>query len=114
MVSYSDPVENDTNGWIDLKVEQTQSRDGTEVPFKLFANRFKSSSQDCGDFIHDPLAVMRDAPELQGLGIDDTWKVTTFILNHHNTLSATHLHAMAAVNSEQQTIGLTLVKKQGS
>jgi hypothetical protein len=57
---------------------------------------------------------MRDAPELQGLGIDDTWKVTTFILNHHNTLSATHLHAMAAVSSEQQTIGLTLVKKQGS
>ena len=30
--------------------------DDTEIPFKLVANRFKSSSAASDEFIHDPLA----------------------------------------------------------
>ena len=91
-----------------------ESRDGTEVPFKLFANRFKSSSPDCEAFIHDPLAVMSGTREFQELGVTPDWKVITLVLNHHQTLSATHLYVKAAVNGEEQTVGVTLVKKRNS
>ena len=101
--------------WIRVNVSDlAPPEDNTGVPFTLVACRFKSSSPDCEAFIHDPLKVMREAPELQALGLTGDWKVTTLVLNHHETLSATHLHVLAAVAPEDQTIGLTLVKKRNS
>jgi len=40
--------------------------------------------------------------------------VTTFIVNHHRTLSVKHVYAMAASSSAEQTVGLTIYKKDGS
>ena len=37
--------------------------------------------------------------------------MTTHIVNHHQTLSATHLYAMVTANSNETSVGVTLVKK---
>ncbi len=109
--------DNDTAGWSEIDVSRLAPGDNTGVPFRLVVNRFKSSSPDSEDFIHDPLGALTraqgsDSSFLEGVGLDDSWKVTTLVLNHHQTLSATHLHAMAAVDEDEKTIGLTLVKKR--
>ena len=110
------PVENDTHGWVELIVEDLDPGDGTGVPYRLIVNRFKSSSPDSEDFIHDPLGALIRAQGTEGLlpGLELTqdWTVTTLVLNHHQTLSATHLHAMAAVDEDEKTVGVTLVKKR--
>lgn len=107
-------VDNDTNGWIELDVSGLQSKDGTDIPFRLIANRFKSSSPESESFIHDPLRALIWAQEtersLEGFGLTADWKVTTQVVNHHRTLSATHLYALATVDSDEETVGVTLVK----
>ena len=78
------------------------------------ANRFKSSSEASEDFIHDPLGVLIQAETdgaISGLGLSREWKVTTHVVNHHQTLSATHLYAMVTANSARRSVGVTLVKK---
>ena len=108
---------NDTNGWIEIdEVSKLQSLvDQSPIPFRLFANRFKSSSPDSEDFIHDPLGVLIQAETngvIQGLGLNrDKWTVTTHVVNHHQTLSATHLYALVTANSDESSVGVTLVKK---
>ena len=98
--------------WVPIDLSTLDPLDGTGVPFDLVVNRFKSSSQDCEDFIHDPLTVMQSAPELERFGLNEgEWKVTTLVVNHHRTLSATHLHVLAAIDNEEKTVALTLVKK---
>ena len=108
--------ENDTAGWSEIDVSRLAPSDNSGVPFRLVVNRFKSSSQDSEDFIHDPLAALikaqGDERLLEGLELTSEWRVTTLVLNHHQTLSATHLNVVAAVNSEEQTVGVTLVKKR--
>ncbi len=104
--------ENAGKAWEQIDVSTLDPQDGTGVPFNLVVNRFKSSSQDCEDFIHDPLTVMRAARELDEFGLNEgDWKVTTLVLNHHQTLSATHLHVLAAIADDEKTVALTLVKK---
>ena len=61
------PVENDTHGWIEIDVSPLDPGDDTGVPFRLVANRFKSSSSDSEDFIHDPLSVLIQAQRAEGL-----------------------------------------------
>jgi hypothetical protein len=110
-----EPVENNTHGWIELDISELDPLDDTSpVPFRLVANRFTSSSPDSEDFIHDPLTALQQAQQNEGIleGLDLTgWKVTTHIINHHQTLSARHLYAMAAVDQDEQAVGVTLVKK---
>jgi len=67
-------------------------------------------------FLHDPLKVLlRDPPPgLQGpYEIDDEWKVTTCVVNHHRTLSRIHLIATAAVAPAEKTVALTFYKQPG-
>ena len=54
-----------------------------------------------------PLLVDTDI----GGDIDDTWAVSTFVVNHQRTLSFTHLYAVVAVDKNDSTVGVTLVKK---
>jgi hypothetical protein len=111
--------DNDTSGWIELQeISQLKSvvdqSEQAEIPFRLFANRFKSSSQDSEDFIHDPLGVLIQAETdgaITDLGLSREWKVTTHVVNHHQTLSATHLYSLVTANSTESSIGVTLVKK---
>lgn len=110
-----EPVDNDTNGWVELDISALRPRDGTEIPFRLIANRVKSSSPECERFIHDPLGALLEAQAtdkaLQALQLTRDWRVTTIVVNHHHTLSGTHLYMMAAVNPDEQTVGITLVKR---
>lgn len=109
--------EDQTNGWIqvDLSALDPDRGNGEVVPFRVVANRFKSSSLDSEKFIHDPLQALQDAQVNEGIleGLDLTgWTVSTFVVNHHQTLYAKHLYAMASVNPDDQTVGVTIVKKK--
>jgi hypothetical protein len=103
---YGDGVDNDTAGWheIDLSVIEPP-KEG--IPFRLFVNRFKSSSPESEAFLHDPRRELAAAIA----GFDGDWRVSTFIVNHHRTLSYRHVYVMAAASSEEQTVGLTIVKQ---
>jgi len=111
------PVDNNTAGWIEFDLSPLDPGDDTGgVPFRLVANRFTSSSSDSEDFIHDPLGALIQAQGseslLPGLELSREWTVTTHVVNHHQTLSAKHLYAMAAVDEDEQAVGVTLVKKR--
>ena len=106
--------EDEPAGWAVVDLDRLIPDDEEELPFKLISNRFTSSTQACEEFIHDPLTALIDAQGALELGfeIDTDWTVTSFIVNHHNTLSARHLYAMAAAKPDEKTIGITLVKKK--
>ena len=108
----TDRASGDTNGWIEIDVSALDPGDGNPIPFRLVANRFKSSTDDCEAFIHDPLGVFLAAStELDALSaVKPDWHVSTFVVNHHRTLSAMHLYALATVNAAESTVGVTLVK----
>jgi len=106
-------TENDTAGWKELDLSGVQSTDGTEIPFRLVINRWKSSSPDSERAIHDPLTEFlehRDAVDAFK-AIDEDWHVTTLVVNHHQTLAVSHVYAMAAVATDEKVVGMTLVKK---
>ena len=103
---YGDGVDNATAGWHEVDLSVVTPPDG-EVPFRLFVNRFKSSSPDSEAFLHDPRRELEGAIR----GFDEGWRVSTFIVNHHRTLSYRHLYALAAAYPGEQTVGLTIVKQ---
>jgi len=101
-------------GWIEVDLSAIKPGED-ELPFRLVVNRFKSSSDDAERFIHDPRgyfqATGEGVPALQHVA--DDWHVSTFIINHHRTLSRVHVYAMAAVSDEEKTVGVTIYKKEG-
>ncbi len=115
MDRHLEPSATDPSGWVELNVSALEPDDGTSIPFTLMAHRFKSSTPECEAFIHSPLGVLLEAARtnatLRSLELTPDWHVTTFVVNHHRTLSATHLYAMAAVDPDEKTVGITLVKR---
>ena len=118
----SDPVANADVPWFELDISKLDPGDGTPLP-RLFVTRFKSSSDDSENFIHDPLTALvlaqKDGTILDTRGsqvtdlpISSEWRVTTVVVNHHQTLSHTHLIATASVDSAESTVGVTLTKKK--
>ena len=103
---------NDTAGWIELPLDKLKPSDETEIPFQLFANRFKSSSPDSENFIHDPRAeLIAAAGEVDAFKqIDKDWTVSTFIVNHEDGLRFVHLYALAKVIPAKKKVGITMVK----
>jgi len=108
-----DRVENDTAGWIELDLSGLQSDDGSPIPYRLVVNRFKSSSPDSEAFINDPIAAFKLASETVDAfrDIDESWRVTTLVVNHNDTLSVSHVYSNVTVNASNQTVGVTIVKK---
>ena len=104
------PQDNVDLGWIELDVSPLDPKDDTVWP-RSFAIRVKSSSNDSEWLIHDPVdfLVQTLGKQFPELGISPETRVTTFIVNHHNTLSARHLKATAST-TDDGTIGLTLTK----
>ena len=92
--------------WIELDLSPLDPGDDTKLP-RSFAIRVKSSSNDSEWLIHDPWDFLRKTLAPQA-GLEIT-RVTTFIINHHNTLSRIHLSATAST-TDDGTIGLTLTK----
>ena len=96
--------------WIELDLSPLDPRDGTFQP-RSFAIRVKSSSNDSEWLIHDPRDFLlqtlgKQVPEL---GLNAETRVTTFIVNHHNTLSRIHLSATAST-TDDGTVALTVTK----
>ena len=102
--------ENEPSGWLELGLDGL-GLPGTEVPFRLFARRFKSSSPDAEWFLHDPLGMLLEERAFADSGFNRSWKITTFVVNHHRTLSRIQLSTMAVVAPEEQTVALTIYKK---
>jgi hypothetical protein len=107
--------EDDSSGWIALDLgglASTRDDPPLPIPFRLFARRVKSSSPDSEWFLHDPLMVLKDlVVDDDGTRIEDDWQVTTFVVNHHRTLSKIHLFTMAVVAPAEKTVALTLYKQ---
>ena len=106
---YGDGRSNDTAGLYEIDLSPIQP-DGEEMPFHLFVNRFESSSPDSERFLHDPRKELGATVD----GFGDDWKVSTFIVNHHRTLSVKHVYVMATASPSEQAVGLTIYKKDGS
>ncbi len=105
--------EDDSSAWIELGLEGLVSQEppAMPVPFKLFAKRFKSSSPDAEWFLHHPVEALVDERAFTDAGFNRGWHVTTFVVNHHQTLSRIHLFAMAVVAPEEETVAVTIYKK---
>lgn len=102
--------------WLPIELGDIDPQDGTPIPIQLVARRFKSSSVACDEFIHNPLNYLIDAQRTEGIldqvVLDSTWKVTTHIVNHHQTLRARHLYALVSANGSESTVGIQLNKLQ--
>ena len=105
---YRDTEPNDSSEWIELDLTRLMP----EPPFRLFAKRLESSSPDSERFLHDPLRyLLEDERVVRSWRITADWHVTTFIVNHHRTLSKIHLFVMAAVAPAEETVALTIYKE---
>lgn len=106
--------ENEPAGWAVVDLDRLIPEGEEVLPFTLIANRFTSSTQEAEDFIHDPLTALIEAQGSLDLGFEITseWTVTTFVVNHHQTLRARHLYATAALKADEKTAGVTLVKRK--
>jgi hypothetical protein len=96
--------------WIELDLSPLDPKDGT-VPPRSFAIRVKSSSNDSEWLIHNPVdfLVQTLGKQVPELGLNPETRVATFIVNHQNTLSGTHLTATVST-TDDGSIGLTLTK----
>ena len=108
---YRDTEPNDSSDWVALGLEGLAASREEPVPFRLIAKRFKSSSTDSERFIHDPLQVLAEQPLFREEGVDLTWRVTTFVVNHHQTLSRIYMFAMAVVSGTEKTVSVTIYKE---
>ena len=110
--SYGDANANDTSGWRELELSGLAPSDGRDIPIRLLVNRFESSSPHSEAFIHDPLGeiikVKGSVPAFAN--VTDDWHVSTFVINHHRTLSVKHVYPIAVVSEEESTIGVTIYK----
>jgi hypothetical protein len=113
---YASATKNDTNGWVEIGVELLRPSNGRVLPFQMFGNRFKSSSEDSELFVHDPLAQMQAAPgdlaklnvaSFRGEDLDmdleqlrDRWHVTTYVANHHRGLNRIYSYALLVVGPD--------------
>jgi hypothetical protein len=120
--TYGDSVADDTNGWVEVNTgDFLPARSDGTMPFRVFANRFKSSSGLSEFFLHDPLRQMlrdpgalsglrdwpaypgdpdpdgNDTSEMEEIRKDSRFHVTTFLTNHHRKLSRIHASVIAIV-----------------
>jgi hypothetical protein len=120
---YRDTEDNDTSPWIMLDVSRLEANNSLEPwrPIAVLAKRYKSSSPDSEKFIHNPLRTMmsdaddptNDANAREALGmITEDWHVITTVVNHHLTLSIRHVSVIAALNPENPSIGLMIIKQK--
>ena len=113
-----DLTDDQPSAWVRLELKGTElePHDNTEIPIQLVARRFKSSSVECDEFIHNPLGYLIEAQRTDGIldevVLDTNWKVTTHIVNHHQTLRARHLYALVSANGSESTVGIQLNKLQ--
>jgi hypothetical protein len=110
--TYGDGNANDTAGWHEIDLSMLAPANGP-VPYRLLVNRFKSSSPDSERFIHDPRTeIMNARGDVDAFtDVNEDWHVSTFVVNHHRTLSVRHVYVQAIVSDTEGTIGLTILKQ---
>jgi hypothetical protein len=117
--SYGDQEPNDSSPWVELRdFAKVAPTDDSWARIRVLGKRFKSSSPDSEAFLHDPLTVMLndardpDKGEVEALQqITRDWHVSTIVVNHQATLSIRHLNAIVALNPDNPSVGIMLVKQ---
>jgi hypothetical protein len=117
--SYGDREPNDTSPWIELRdFEKVAASDRSWKQIRVLGKRYKSSSPDSEAFLHDPLRVMMDDAQNPDGGevdalrqITPEWHVTTLVVNHQATLSIRHLSVIVALNPNNPSVGIMIVKQ---
>jgi hypothetical protein len=102
-------------GWVQVKPDAF-----ADAPFEMWVNNFKSSEPRTEAFLHDPRAfltgqVMEDYGGVKGEpieGVTSETRIQTWITNHHKTLEHMVLYASAIRSTEENTVSLTLYKKE--
>jgi hypothetical protein len=102
-------------GW-----EQVKPDAFVGAPFEVWVNNFQSSSDRAEAFIHDPRRflrgeVMEDFGGVKGEpieGVGSETRIQTFVTNHHKTLLHMVLYATAIKSTEEDTLSITLYKKE--
>ncbi|ADQ69399.1 hypothetical protein C499_12535 [Halogeometricum borinquense DSM 11551] len=77
-----------------------------EEPWNLYWHEFKSGSDEFEKFIHNPLAVLANSIE----EVDESFHITTNIVNHHRGLAMTEVCTMPMVMAEYETVHVLLYK----
>jgi len=102
-------------GWTELDLDRLKPSDRA-IPFRVFVNRFKSSTPESEDLIHDPLAQIKSAPgaladlDVAGFSGADLalplpelrkrWHLTTYVANHHRGLRRIYHFATLVVGPD--------------
>jgi hypothetical protein len=102
-------------GWEEVKPDAFAG-----APFEMWVNNFSSSSARAEAFIHDPLRflmgeVMEDFGGVEGepiVGVNSETRIQTWVTNHHKTLSHMVLYATAIRSLEEDTVSVTVYKKE--
>ena len=90
------------------------------APFEMWVNNFKSSEPRTEAFLHDPRSFLLGLP-MEGYegvegepieGITAETRIQTWVTNHHKTLQHMVLYATAIRSTEEDTVSLTLYKKE--
>lgn len=97
---------NDTAGWQELDTRPLATQ-GDTVLFRVFGNRFKSSSSDAERFIHDPLGEMVKAPLLE---VTPEFTVTTIVVRHELQLRKHPMIVLVLIAHATATAVVTIYK----
>ncbi len=104
-------------GW-----ERVEPAAFADAPFEVYVNNFSSSTARSEAFLHDPRRFLMgevmeafggvEGEAIKGVGPDT--RIQTWITNHHRTLSRMVLYATAIVSPADDTVSLTLYKKDSA
>jgi hypothetical protein len=94
---------------------QELTPDQMRPAFRLFYRALPSpsieteGSADAEQLIHDPLSALRAAGILSADA--EAPSISTFVVNHEETLYRYVMHASVAVSTNPHTVGITIVKE---
>ncbi|WON73901.1 hypothetical protein [Nitrosospira sp. Is2] len=75
-------------------------------PWSLYLGEMKSGTQECEDFLHDPLSDMAGVLS----EVDKSWNIQTNIIGHEIGLSVDLVFKLALVDPRRKMVFLTLYK----
>jgi hypothetical protein len=82
------------------------SRHIESEPWSLYWTEMKTGTPEFEQFLHDPLSSLVGV----FLGVTETWRVQTNILNHEEGLAASHACQLALVDPAKRMVYLTIYK----
>ena len=106
---YSEEELDGLNTWFHLEHEKLPSS-----PFTFFYAKFKSGTDELTELIMDPLTTLTGkgpaGEALQLSAVNSETRINTTIFGHERTLRVRMMYAVAAVDSQDNSVSLTTHK----